>query len=134
MGGKRMRPDSVQWCVLIGQGAAAKNWSRGSSSQICRRTSLLWGDRALEQAAQRGGGAFFGDAQDAAGHPPVWYAAGSCFSKGLDSVSSRGPFQPLLFCGVVGTSVALLRAGILHTPHSKHSADVLGTEILLCCC
>jgi len=61
------------------------------------------GDRALEQAAQRGCGvSFSGDIQDLPGQGPVQPAVGDPASAGgLDQVIPRGPFQPLLFCDSV---------------------------------
>ena len=56
------------------------------------------GDRAMAQAAQSSGGvSFYGDIQDPSRHPPVRPAVGSCYSRGLDSMISQGPFQPLQF-------------------------------------
>lgn len=37
-----MRPVSFHWCVVIVQGAVAKNWNIASSMKICRWTSLQW--------------------------------------------------------------------------------------------
>jgi len=61
------------------------------------------GDAALEQAAQRGCGvSFSGDIQDPLGRGPVLPAVGDPASAGgSDSVTHRGPFQPLTFCDSV---------------------------------
>jgi len=46
------------------------------------------GDRALEQAAQRGGVSFYGDIQDLSEHIPVQTFVGTSFSSrvGLDDL------------------------------------------------
>jgi len=61
------------------------------------------GDRALEQAAQGGCGvSFSGDIQDLPEQGPVQPAVGDpASSGGLDWVTHRGPFQPLLFCDIL---------------------------------
>ena len=61
------------------------------------------GDGALAQAAQGGCGvSFSGDIQDPPGQCPVQPALGDPASAGgLDWVTHRGPFQPLLFCDSV---------------------------------
>ena len=61
------------------------------------------GDGALEQAAQGGCGvSFSGDIQDPPGQGPVQLAVGDPASGGgLDLMTHRGPFQPLLFCDSV---------------------------------
>ena len=61
------------------------------------------GDRALEQAAQGGGGVCFsGDIQDLPRQGPVQPAVGDPASAGgLDEVTHRGPFQPQTFCDSV---------------------------------
>ena len=43
VGGRRMGPDSFQWCPVTGQGAMGKNWSIANSSWRWGRTSSLWG-------------------------------------------------------------------------------------------
>jgi len=61
------------------------------------------GDGALEQAAQGGCGASFsGDIQDSPGQGPLQPTVGNPASAGgLDWMTHRGPFQPLLFCDSV---------------------------------
>jgi len=61
------------------------------------------GEGALEQAAQGGCGvSFSGDIQDPPGQGPVQPAVGDPASAGgLDYMTHRGPFQPLLFCDSV---------------------------------
>jgi len=63
----------------------------------------LEGDGALEQAAQGGCGvSFSGDIQNLPGQGPVQPALGDPASAwGMDWMTSRGPFQPLLFCDSV---------------------------------
>ena len=70
------------------------------------------GDRALEQAAQGGCGvSFSGDTQDPPGRGPVQPALGDpAWAGGLDWVTHRGPFQPLLFCDSVKPSAWRVRA------------------------
>ena len=51
---------------------------------------------ALEQTAQRGCGvSFTGDIEDLSGYLPVQPTVGKCFSRGLESMISCGPFQSL---------------------------------------
>ena len=61
------------------------------------------GDGALERAAQGGCGfSFSGDIQDPPGQGPVQPTVGNPASAGgLDSMTHRGPFQPLPFCDSV---------------------------------
>ena len=61
------------------------------------------GDRALEQAAQRGCGvSLSGDIQDLSGQGPVQPAVGDPASAGgVDWTIPRGPFQPRTFCDSV---------------------------------
>ena len=61
------------------------------------------GDGALAQAAQGGCGvSFSGDIPDPPGQGPVQPALGDPASAGgVDWVTHRGPFQPLLFCDSV---------------------------------
>ena len=61
------------------------------------------GDGALEQAAQGGCGvSFSGDIPDPPGQGPVQPAVGDpALAGGLDLMTHRGPFQPLLFCDSV---------------------------------
>ena len=60
------------------------------------------GDRALEQAFHRGGGVVFSEnTQNLPGHFPAVSYTEPAFSRGLDSMISRGPFQPLQFCDSV---------------------------------
>ena len=60
------------------------------------------GDKALEQPAQKGCGvSFSGNIRNSSGHFPLQPAEGTCFSRSLDQVVSRGPFQPLQFCDAV---------------------------------
>lgn len=57
-------------------------------------------DEAPEQPEQIGCGvSFSADIQDLSVHLPVCPAVGNCFSRGLDSLVSWSPFQPLQFCG-----------------------------------
>ena len=60
-------------------------------------------DRALEQAAQGGCGVSFSrDIQALPGQGPVQPAVGDpAPAEGLDQMTHRGPFQPLLFCDSV---------------------------------
>ena len=61
----------------------AINWSAGSSTCICKGTSLQKGDGALEQAAQGGGRfSFSGDIQNLPGRLPAQPAVGHLLSRG----------------------------------------------------
>ena len=68
-----------------------------------RKNFFPEGDGALEQAAQGGCGvSFSGDIQDPPGQGPVQPTVGDPASAGgLDQMTHRGPFQPLLFCDSV---------------------------------
>jgi len=68
------------------------------------------GDRALEQAAQGGGGVSFSrDIQDPPGQVPLRPAVGDPASAGgLDWVTHRGPFRPLTSCVILCDSVYIL--------------------------
>jgi len=61
------------------------------------------GDRALEQASERGCGvSFSGDVQNLPGHGPVQPAVGDpALAGGLDQMIHRGPFQPPPCCDSV---------------------------------
>ena len=76
---------SVGWALQLGW-FSLENW-----------------DGALEQAAQGGCGVSLPrDIQDPPGRGPVQPAVGDpAWAGGLDWVTHRGPFQPLLFCDSV---------------------------------
>lgn len=72
-----------------------EHWKLHSNTKNCFNVS----DGALEQVVPRGCEvSFYRDIQDLSAHLAMQPAVGTCFSRGLDSVISRGPFQFLQFC------------------------------------
>jgi len=101
VGVRRMGPSSFQWCPATGQ------WAQTEAQEVPseHEEELLpsEGDGALGQAAQGGCGvSFSGDIPAPPGQGPVQPGLGDPASAGgLDWVTHRGPFQPLLFCDSV---------------------------------
>ena len=73
---------------------------RQRGSTYCNPRSLCFAGLDGRFAAQGGCGvSFSGDIQDPPGQGPVQPAVGDpAWAGGLDWVTHRGPFQPLLFC------------------------------------
>ena len=79
-----MRPNSFQWCAVIEQGAMAKNWKTGSSTQICIRTFLQWEWRSTGTGCPERlwslllcEVSFYGDIQDPSRQLPMWPIVGN---------------------------------------------------------
>jgi len=98
------------WGQTLFSGAQQQDkgqWAQTEAEEVPaeHEEELLYfkGDRALEQAAQRGCGfSFSGDIKDLSGQGPVQPAVGDpALAGGADWVIPRGPFQPLPFCDSV---------------------------------
>ena len=66
-----MRPGSPQWYVGIGQGKWPKTGTQDNPYEHVEELLCSKGDGALEQVAQKGCGASYGNIQDLSGHLPV---------------------------------------------------------------
>jgi len=90
------------------------------------------GDRAMEQAAQGGGGvSFSGDIQDPPGQGPLQPTVGDPASAGgLDWVTHRGPFQPRTFCDSVILGVVPCHGPLSFQPPWSHGTCLEGCNDL----
>lgn len=62
------------------------------------RIRTAWCGRAAQRCCR---GFFYGDTRDPYGRLPVWPAVRNLWSRGLDSMISSGPSQPLQLCDSV---------------------------------
>ena len=100
---------SRQWGQTLFSGAQRQDkgqWAHTEAEEVpSEHEEELYfeGDRALEQAAQRGCGfSFSGDIPNPPGRGAVQPAVGDpALAGGLDSMTHRGPFQTLPFCDSV---------------------------------
>lgn len=123
-GFKRMRPGSFQWCPE--QGAMGTNWNTGRKEE-----KLLYceGDRALEQTAQRLWSLLLWRYSE----PPWTLTCVTCCIRGvLDSVMSRGPFQPQWFYDIHNLATTQQGAWI-YAGHSAQAHKLL-TSFKSCLC
>ena len=106
-------------------------WAQTEAQEVLseREEALLHseGDRALEQAAQRGCGvSFSGDIQDPPGQGPLQPAVGDPASAGqLDYMTHRGPFQPQAFCDSLINTAFYCLQGTSAAPLAKRMTTAL---------
>ena len=138
VGVRRMGPDAFRWCSATGQGAMGSNWSRGSSVWTWGRTSSLWGWRSTGTGCP---GRLWSLLHWRYSRP-AWTRScaaccrWSCFGRGLDWVTHRGPFQPLPFCDsvliksvysfCVQPSLPFLSKLIIHALYVYRHVDTVG--------
>ena len=92
---------ALQWCMVIEHGAWDKNWNIGSSAQICWRTSLQWRWQSPGTDFPEWSFLLWRYSRHIWTATCVTWCRDPALAVGLDSMFSRGPFQPLQFCDSV---------------------------------